>query len=237
MNKTEAAVLKVERSTNPRVSTVERFVTALGGKLRVVAEIEGLAYELTFADKVSPPDNVKDTPPLSQSRPAWRIRARNDRHLEQAFLDQGFIAIGGETQETDFGHFLAIADRDERLAAIKAANPDRSRNAIGIFDGYGQSFAAHMQIGDTVAMPLTPRSRNEVRQVAIGEILGDYVYDPEVAAPSLRHRRAVTWLSTCVDRAEIDEDLRLAINAPGTLFRFGATDAAERLRSAAQLAG
>ena len=237
IDKTPAAVLKTERSTNPRLSTVEGFIAALGGALHVVAEIGGVAYPLKFMNKEQTAMGSSQTdatpPDAGSSRPAWRIRARNDRHLERIFLDEGFIAIGGDTEDTDTGDFLAISDRNRRLASIAAANPDRSRNAIGIFDGYGQSFAAHMQCGDIVAMPLTPLRRGDVREVAIGVITGDYDYQRENPTPSLRHRRTVEWLRIA-GRADLDEDLRLTINAPGTLFRFGAPDAGVRLRRAAE---
>ncbi len=157
---------------------------------------------------------------MTSATTAWRIRAWADPGLEKRFLREGFVAV----RHDEFGCPVTSFGSDVELRArLEQHNPGRSRKAIGLFVSYWRNFSRSMRTGHTIVVSLTGR------RAAIGTIAGPYEYDPAEPDPHLRHRRAVEWHSI-TDRTHLDEDLRRAADAPGTLFRLRADDAGVRLR-------
>lgn len=214
----DAALRKAERAPDPRVSSVARFVDALGGSLELTAVFGTDRYELVLAQ---PPTQPRPASP--NTRLAWRIRAWGDRALEQAFLDNGVVAVSEDEIDGDVRHYSS--DEDLR-AKIHELQQFRRPNALGILVTYWRDFSTNMQIGDTIALPLSGG------RVAIGHVHGDYEYDRS-RRERLRHHRVVQWLRV-LDRNDLDDDLRKTVNSPGTICRFGAHDAATRLDELAQ---
>ncbi|MEU2120818.1 hypothetical protein [Nocardia niwae] len=221
----QAAVLSAERARDPRLSTVSRFVEALGGRLQLVASFEDGDYPLAISE-----------PPVVDGGgtqfPAWRIRAWDDPRLAERFLAEGIVAVS----EDDIGRAVTEFDSDQELRRkIQEEHPERSENAIGTFVTYWRHFSRNMRIGDTIV--LAYRERRGALKAAIGTVTGDYEYvrDPELDE-RLRHRRAVRW-NLVLNRSELPEDLRRTVDAPGTIGRFGAADAGARLAALTNKAG
>lgn len=225
----QAAVLKTERAADPQISTVRRYVEALGAaagtraRLRLEAVVGSESYEVVLPEGESAttvagsdPDPVAS---LEPRRTVWRLRAWDDAFLEHEFLGQGVIAISND----EIGPVQEWPGDEGIARRLRTALPERSPQAIGTFVRYWRDFRLDMQPGDTVVVPMSGR------RAAIGVVTGEYSYnhDPKTDT-KLRHRRAVDWLGV-VDRSDLDDDLRKVVNAPGTICRIGAPNAAERL--------
>lgn len=226
----QPGVLKLERSSDPRWSTIARYVdgvaAASGGtaQTHITVAIGRRRFCLAL------PADAEGTIPAT-ARPAvgsqsaatevdcdvWRLRAWDDPTLEECFLTNEAIAMSAD----EIGDLSAWPNETELRARLRQAFPDRTEQAIGTFASYWRMFRIEMQPGDIVVVPLT------ARRVAIGEITGDYLYDRDEPDTRFRHRRSVRWVRTTT-RSSLDEDIRKVVNAPGTICRVNAPGAAQR---------
>lgn len=229
----QPAVLKTESSQDPRLSTIQRYVRGLGNvtgqtaEVSVIAEIGGRAAVVDMPQSsdadIEPAGAGERTMTDDASRPralqtAWRLRAWDDPVLEAAWLEQGVISMSAD----EIGDLTSWPGDGAVGDLLSAALPDRSPQAIGTFVTYWRYFRREMAVGDIVVTPMSGRRAGTAR------ITGEYRYLPDQADPRLRHTRTVEWLSSG-PRSELDDDIRKVVNAPGTLCRIGAPDAAERL--------
>ncbi|MFI5716088.1 helix-turn-helix domain-containing protein [Nocardia sp. NPDC051750] len=216
----QSAIVSTERAHDPRLSTIERFVEALGGRLIVFAAFDETNYPLTF-----PRTPQTSATTASEQSPAWRIRAWDDPRLAERFLNDGIVAIS----EDDIGRAVTEFSTDKGLRRkIQQKHPGRSENALGTFVTYWRHFSRNMKVGETIV--LAYRERGGALKAAIGTVTGEYEYLAHESDERLRHRRTVRW-SLVIDRHQLDTDLRRTVDAPGTIGRFGATDAHIRLAS------
>ncbi|HVX28922.1 MAG TPA: hypothetical protein VHA53_00475 [Nitrolancea sp.] len=219
---TQSAILSTERAQDPRISTVTRFIEALGGSVRLVAAFDDSDYTITF-----PKEPAMPRASATERSSAWRIRAWDDPRLAEQFIDLGIVAVS----EDDIEQPVTAFGSDELLRnKIRERNPERPENAVGTFVTYWRNFSDTMKVGDTIV--LAYRDRQRVLKAAIGTVAGDYEYHADEPDLRLRHRRAVRWDAT-LDRADLESDLRKTVDAPGTIGRFGAPDAGERLTALA----
>lgn len=162
---------------------------------------------------------------------AWRIRAWDDTRLAERFLELGLVAVS----EDDIGQDVTRFASEKALRRkILEENPGRSDQAIGTFVTYWRDFSRTMKTGDIIV--LAYRDRRGTLRAAIGSVSGEYQYCADEPDLRLRHRRAVSWHIT-VNRNELDDDLRRAVNTPATINRFRATDAYSRLAAMASNSG
>jgi len=237
----QAAVLKTERSSDPRLSSIWRYVVALGAqlggpsRLEVVAVVDGEEYPLSvpkendmtpIAPRSGPRTAMRTasmSPTQDRESRAWRVRAWDDPFLEQRFLDEHAVAMSNDELDdlTDF------PDEGSLRRRLQDAHPNRGPQAIGTFVRYWHNFRIDMTPDDMVVVPLSGR------RAAVGEVAGDYEYVGDEPEPRFRHRRSVRWLGV-MERDDLDEDLRGVVNAPGTICRFRASNAADRLRHASE---
>ena len=82
-------------------------------------------------------------------------------------------------------------------------------------------FRDRINVCDLIAM-----ETKEVSMVAVGEVTGEYKYDPNL--PNYRHRREVEWVN--VPKGEIDDDLLISIESRGTVHEVKGLEADTRLR-------
>ena len=235
----QEAVAKLERGSNPRLSTVLSYAIALGGTAEVVVTVGGRRSMLKLP---SLREDGADTGAGFPARvEAWCVRGWNDREHESRCLDRQIIAI---SSGDEFDQSMATPRSDTELRElIKARYEEREARAIGVFMGYTRSFGERMALGDVIVMPLSGhRDAAGTHQVAVGRrrvlisgymvaigiVAGEYVIDTEAVDPLFRHRRDVDWLAV-VPIATIPPDIRSAVNAPGTIRKASAPDAAGRL--------
>jgi hypothetical protein len=156
-------------------------------------------------------------PPADVS--AYRVHAWQDESLERLMLANGFVSVGGE----ELGDLTGVTDPDFIRKWLAEALPDRS-GALGIFVGYWRRFLWEAAAGDLIVLP------TRTRGVAVGEFVGPYHYVAE-AHPRARHRRAVSWNATDIDRETFAEDLRKVLSGRHTIQDLKVEGAVSRLRS------
>jgi hypothetical protein len=152
---------------------------------------------------------------------AYRVHAWQDESLEAEMLANGFVSVGDD----ELGDVGGVTDIEQVRSMLVAAFPDRA-GAIGIFAGYWRRFLFDAAAGDLIVLP------TRTRGVAIGEFVGSYHYvaDARVRA---RHRRAVSWDATDLDRDAFGNDLQNVLSGRHTIQDIKVPDAASRLRSIA----
>ncbi|MGC0364103.1 DNA-binding XRE family transcriptional regulator [Rhodococcus sp. 27YEA15] len=225
------AVVKLERASNPRISTILGYVAALGGSATVTIDLGDHHHTLLLPTA---------TLPVTPDVEAWCVRGRNDRGHESLCMNHGIIAI---SNGDEFDESMNRRRTDAELRRLTESRyPDRSPRGISVFVGYVRAFGEAMSIGDVVVMPLsghrdsagtqvvTMAGRRRVvsgYNVAIGRVTGDYEFVLD-SDPLRCHRRTVAW-SAVVAADSVPVDIRSAVNAPGTIHKIAATGAAERL--------
>lgn len=100
-------------------------------------------------------------------------------------------------------------------------NPEKSRITAGLACGALWTVVKGIKNGDVVLCP------DGTGRYHVGEVSGNYVYQPEGALP---HRRPVHWLSQFIDRADMSEALRNSTGAIGTISNItGYSEEIEKL--------
>lgn len=222
---TQPSVLKTERSSDPQLSSIRRYVEALGKQLGCDARVEINAVvgddrvPLRFPPLEEPERAVTVSSP-ADPRTCWRLRVWNDEELEERFLSERQIGISDDEigELTDWPSSAELRARLRRVPSFA----EKTEQAIGLFVSYWTAFRVEMQPGDVVVVPLTRR------RAAIGVIEGQYRYRADEVNSKMRHVRDVRWVRV-VDRSELDEAVRKVVNAPGTICRIQAPGAAQRL--------
>ena len=148
----------------------------------------------------------------------WTIKGGSRGEHEDAFLDEGVVALG-----YDLGQ--SIADFAER---------DALRSHVANRTGADQlwRFYAEVKAGDMVVLP-----RKRTGEMAIGRINGQYVYqtDSETARGGAPHTRSVEWQVMDIPRSHFDQDLLNSFGSQLTLSQPGAPDAEARIRRIANV--
>ena len=87
-------------------------------------------------------------------------------------------------------------------------NPEKSKVAAGLACGAVHTICKGIKQGDIVLCP------NGTGQYWVGEVAGDYYYQPNEQYP---HRRQVSWLSTVIERSEMSQALQNSTGSIGTV--------------------
>lgn len=117
----------------------------------------------------------------------WGIHAGKTGDASSLFTKQDCVAVGW----VDMGDLGQIApDRDAFKQKVTQVYPNIKPGAIPNYAGQLFRFVHEMQIGDLVAYP----DKFE-RKIYLGEVTGDYVYDPNKSLdyPNIR---SVKWLGS-----------------------------------------
>jgi transcriptional regulator with XRE-family HTH domain len=226
----QPAVNKIESAADPRLSSVRRFVEAIGRATNqdAVAEVTATIGKERFMigfpmTKLTLPNSATRRPPATRGEPkAWRLRAWDDPGIEQAILDRSIVAISADELGDLSDHYTR-----EDLRALLRASPvlaDRGDQAIGMFATYWDIFRNRINPSDLVVVPLGGR------RFALGEITGDYEYLGGEPDRRLRHVRDVQWLMRSCPRDRLPSDIRAVVNAPGTICALNQRDVIARLR-------
>jgi transcriptional regulator with XRE-family HTH domain len=221
---TQPSVLKTERSSDPQLSSIRRYVEALGHQAGRDATLEVNA--LVGDDRVllrfpppEEPERVVTAGSPTDPRTCWRLRVWNEE-LEERFLTENRIAISDD-DIGDLTDWPSSTEVRSRLRTVPSFSK-KTEQAIGLFVSYWTAFRVEMQPDDVVVVPLTGR------RAAIGVIDGPYRYRADEVDSKMRHVRDVRWVRV-VDRSGLDEPVRKVVNAPGTICRVQAPGAAQRL--------
>lgn len=124
---------------------------------------------------------------LTETKTIWGIHAGKTGDADNLFLKKKFIALGWH----DLGDLSKLpADREAFKMKIAEAYPSKRRGAVANNAGQLFRFVHEMKVGDSVVYP----SKND-RQIHIGEIVGQYRYDPKLE-PGYPHLREMKWLKS-----------------------------------------
>jgi len=150
----------------------------------------------------------------------WIVRGGLEGRFEHQFVDKSVVALAWETVP-DYSRFH---DREALKDWYRGFFPGAKEETIANHVGQLYAFLNTASIRDLVVLPFKNRDA-----VAIGEITGDYVYNPDliIDAP---HVRTVLWLRTGISRTRFDTDLRRALAARMTFSQSRVPDAERRFR-------
>ena len=151
----------------------------------------------------------------------WVIRAGSTGENEEFALNGGVYGIGFDLDRsvTDFADYETL-----RNFIQETQHPD-SINRAAAYASQLWRFADDMRVGEMVVLP---RKRHKV--IAVGRIVGEYVYNPDESQHPLPHTRKVEWLVQDVPRSNFDQDLQLSFNANQTIFQVGSVNAEARIQ-------
>ena len=139
----------------------------------------------------------------------WGIHAGRTGDADGLFLKKKFIALGWN----NMGDISKITpDRESIKKEIARTYPDKKPGAIPVEAGQLYRFLYEMKKGDLVIYP----SKRE-RKIHIGQIEGDYRYDPKVEE-SYPNLRPVKWLKTG-SRTEFSQAALYEIGSAMSLFQ------------------
>ncbi len=139
----------------------------------------------------------------------WLVKAGYQGVIADKFRDQKKIAIGWNS----LGDFPINGDWDSFRAEVKKRLPDDySEQKVGAAAGQLWSFVHAMQQGDFVITPV-----KSTREVLVGQITGEYKYDPTFDTLHPR-TRSVVWF-TPVQWDSIPSDLRNSFTIWQTIAR------------------
>ncbi len=107
------------------------------------------------------------------------------------------------------------------ISVYLAGHPDKTKVAAGLACGLLWTVCKGIKRGDIVLCP------NGNGQYHIGEVCGDYFFQPGEVLP---HRRSVHWLAATIDRVDMSDALKKSTGATGTVSNVtGHTEEIERL--------
>ena len=150
----------------------------------------------------------------------WILNPGAETDCAELMLEKGLVGIGWP----ELPDLAAIGERDAVAAQYRRCFP-QVRGARLVRDvGQIHAFAHHARPGDLVLVPLRGAT-----PIAVGEIVGDYAYRDDLAAP-LAHTRAVRWFDGELELAEFEEEIRGSLDTSLWFCRVQRRGVEEELR-------
>jgi len=151
---------------------------------------------------------------------AWLIRAGSHGEYELKFIQEGRVYVTWDDLDVNLAK---LAERSELAKAMAQRYPDTKPKAIVNWVSQVWPFAHEIAKSDLVVLPLKTQ-----RGIQIGEITGDYRFEPEGPNPFF-HWRPVKWIGEAVPRAHFGKDLLNTFGAFMTICRVQRNNAEARL--------
>ncbi len=148
----------------------------------------------------------------------WVVRAGRYGDQEETALEERVVCHGWN----ELPDYSSIASRDALRKVYEQTYPLESKKQVDTRFGQVWRFAHDIQIGDTVALPLTTDSA-----FIFGRITGGYRY--QQLALNVVHIRDVEWLKT-IPRSVFNKDILFSMNSALTIFKVTRNDAENRVR-------
>lgn len=151
----------------------------------------------------------------------WLNRSGRHCEHESRFLDQGRIFLTWDGLNRDLSSIRSREELQELHAEVyPKASPGKRRQHSGQI----WAFVTKMAKDDWVAVP------SKRKTIHIGQITGDYTFDPNAEDPYY-HSRTVRWLETDVPRTNFDQDILNSLGAFTTVCQIKRNDAEARVRA------
>ncbi len=139
---------------------------------------------------------------MNDEKTIWGIHAGKMGDAESLFSQENVIAIGW----SNFGSSEGLQTREDFKSRYAEVYTDVSPQSVATSAGQLFRFVWEMKIGDLVVFPATRE-----RKVHIGEVRGEYKYNPSVDA-NYPNQRAVQWT----------KQVPRTIFSQGALYEMGA---------------
>ncbi len=150
----------------------------------------------------------------------WLIRAGSHGEYEQKFIHDNRVYVTWDGLEVNLA---TLTERSQLIAAMIERYPDTKPKAILNWASQVWPFGHEMKMGDLVVLPLKTQPA-----IQIGEIVGDYHFEPVGPDPYF-HWRRVKWIGEAVPRAHFGKDLLFTFGAFLTICRVQRNNAEARI--------
>lgn len=137
----------------------------------------------------------------------WVVRAGKHGEGEDFALNSNVVGV-------DFSLPKGVTQYPSREVLRQNTESNNAANQLW-------RFAHDLQVGETVVLPCKLS-----RLVAVGQVTGDYRYEPDWPYP---HIRPVKWDAVDLPRASFDQDLLYSFGGLSTVFQVNRTNAQERI--------
>lgn len=143
----------------------------------------------------------------------WLVRAGSHGEYEQNFIQENRVYV---TWDYLSQNLVKLSDREQLFDILAELYPDSKPKRISNWVSQLWPFAHDMKLGDLVVMPLKTQP-----SIYIGEIVGDYHWEPDGPDPYF-HWRPVKWIGESLPRALFGKDLLYSFGAFLTICRIRA---------------
>ena len=152
----------------------------------------------------------------------WLVRAGSHGEYEVKFLQESRVYVTWSDLDIDLS---SLTDRPELVDAMTERYAEAKVKTITNWASQIWPFAHDMKIGDLIVMPLKTQ-----RAIQIGEISGDYHFEPAGPSP-FSHWRSVKWIGEAIPRANFGKDLLNSFGAFMTICRVQRNNAEARIEA------
>src|SRR5689334_6827909 len=128
----------------------------------------------------------------------WLVRAGSHGEYQDKFLAEKRVYITWSGLDVNLAK---LPDRDALIAALRQRYPASKPKKLINHASQIWPFAHEIQKGDWIVFPLKAQ-----RAVQIGEVTGEYNFEPSGPSPFL-HWRAVKWIGEAIPRSHFGKDL------------------------------
>ena len=142
----------------------------------------------------------------------WVVRAGVNNEIAREVEKSSVIAIGW----TEMGDPTQLSGRDEFKARYKSTYAEDSNAKIAIGAGQVYRFVREIQKGDLVLTPIAVS-----REILVGKVVGDHIFDPSTISKFYPNVRKVKWLKK-VSRDDVSAPFRNALGGIMTVFTVNA---------------
>ncbi len=150
----------------------------------------------------------------------WLIRAGSHGEYELKFVQDNRVYVTWDGLDVDLAR---LTERVELTDAMAQRYPDAKVKAIINWVSQIWPFAQEIKKGDLVVLPLKTQ-----RAIQIGEVTGDYHFEPSGPDPFF-HWRQVKWIAEAVPRTNFGKDLLYTFGAFMTICRVQRNNAEARI--------
>jgi restriction system protein len=150
----------------------------------------------------------------------WLIRAGSHGEYEPKFIQENRVYVTWDNLDVDLA---TLGERAELTGAMTHRYPDAKVKAIANWVSQVWPFAREIKKGDLVVLPLKTQ-----RAIQIGEVAGDYHFEPAGPTPFF-HWRPVKWIGEAIPRAHFGKDLLNTFGAFMTICRVQRNNAETRI--------
>lgn len=138
----------------------------------------------------------------------WVVRAGVNNEIASEVKKASVMAIGWDKM----GNLAQLNTRGEFKDRYRSKYTVDSEAKVGIGAGQVYRFVREIETGDFALTPVTVS-----REVLIGEVIGEYVFDPQAISKNYPHVRKVNWLKK-VSRDDLSTPFRNALGGIMTVF-------------------